>query len=146
MTLYPDIETIYFFFFTDEKFFNKTQRSVETINSIVDNKYIKLQTVDLSFDSYLESWKKISIQLEKISPENEIIVNISTMPRNMIFTMLHFLDKLKMSFEVRYYSPIEHGKEITRNPSKPQMILQHGGTMYPEKKTALIVILSYNFV
>ncbi|NOQ30638.1 MAG: hypothetical protein GQ570_05905 [Helicobacteraceae bacterium] len=76
--------------------------------------------------------------------QHNAILNISTMPRNMIFSVLHFLDKVGFSYDIKYYSPYKHGKDLTRNPSKPQLILQHGGIIYPEKKTILVIILGHD--
>lgn len=141
---HKDIEQIYFFYFKDEKFLTKTQKNIEILDTMVNDSGINIFKVDLDFEDYLYSWKTIATFMEKLIPEDEAILNISTMPRNMIFTMLHFLDKQKVNYEVCYYPPCKHGEDLTRNPSRPQMILQHGGIMYPEKKTALIVILGYD--
>ncbi|TDA62489.1 hypothetical protein E0765_11810 [Sulfuricurvum sp. IAE1] len=141
---HPDIQQIYFFYFLDEQFFTKTQKYVDTLESIVNNNDVTLKKASFSFKNYLETWKAIANKIEDLTSTDEVILNISTMPRNIIFTMLHFMDQKVANYEVTYYSPFTHGENLTKNPSKPQMILQHGGIMYPEKKTALIVILGHD--
>jgi len=139
-----NIDEIVCFYFEEEKFYSKTKKNISELQEIVNNESITISIYSLSFDDYLFSWKTMNDVFSKFNTEDEFILNISTMPRNIIFSIYHFLTNLESIFSIKYFSPMSHGNDITRNPSKPELILQHGGIMLPSKKIILIVILGHD--
>jgi len=141
---FSDIDEVVFFYFKEEKFYSKTKKNVSELQQIVNNESITISIHSLSFDDYLSSWKIVNDVFNEFDDEDEFVLNISTMPRNIIFSILHFLTNSESNFSIKYFSPMSHGNDITRNPSKPELILQHGGIMLPSKKIILIVILGHD--
>lgn len=139
------IKHIYCFYFDDSKFYSRTKEKIEEIEAIAKEKNVVFTKISLKFDKYIYSWKEVKNTFEEMHSDIEYIkLNITTMPRNMIFCMLHFLQDKGLKYDVIYYPAEEHSESPTTNPLKPHIVLQHGGIMYPDKKTVLIVFAGYD--
>ncbi len=115
----------------------------------IDEKYegmVKIsnpETVNLSIDNNKENWETIKRTIEE-SGINEALINISTMPRNIIFFLLHFLKVNDINAETIYYNAEKHDTNLTENPQLPQLVLQHSGVFESKNSTILVVLLGYD--
>jgi len=110
---------------------------IKTLNS--DN----VDIVNIEINNDVANWK----QLNKIFKENingNVLLNISTMPRNIIYYCLHFLDNFNYQYNTIYYNAIKHDEKLTQSPLTPNLILQHSGIFHSDKKTLLVVSLGYD--
>lgn len=137
-----EINTVYCFYF--EEFYGVTEKEIKKLQDFLTEKSINLVKIQLKFNDYIFSWKKVKDTFSSKIKENKVKLNISTMTRNMIFCMLHFLIKGQIKYSVIYYPAKEHSNQPTTNPLKPHIVLQHGGIMYPEKKTFLVIFVGYD--
>lgn len=137
-----NIDKIYCFYFKDDKFYNRTEEKISHLKSLAENKNIAYQDVALKFDEYIDSWMKVKEEFSTMTFDGVAQLNISTMPRNMIFCMLYFLKGKQ--YEVSYYPANKIGKNPTTNPSTPHIVLQHGGIMHPEKETMLVAFVGHD--
>jgi len=138
-----NISSIYCFYFEDDKFYNRTKKEIDKLKCLSENKKIPYQSVKLKFDEYIDSWVAIKKKFNDMSfGDGTAQLNISTMPRNMIFCMLHSLKGKK--YNVLYYPAKKIGTNPTTNPSTPHIVLQHGGIMRPDKKTMLVVFIGHD--
>lgn len=136
-----EIKFVHCFYF--EEFYDRTEPKIKELEEFLSDKDIKLKKIELKFEEYISSWKRVRDAFSDIEKINAIL-NISTMPRNMIFCMLHFLTKNKIKYNAVYYPAGGHSKQPTTNPLKPHIVLQHGGIMYPDKKTILVIFIGHD--
>lgn len=137
-----ELDKVFCFYFEDGQHVDETKKNINRAKELCQNP-VEFIEIALKFNDYKYSWKLI----EETFSRNEIvdaIFNISTMTRNMIFSLIHFLEKARVNYKVRYYLAESHGTDLTKNPSMPEMIFQHGGVMFPDLQTALIVIVGYD--
>lgn len=115
-------------------------------NDIKSKKMSKIDVeniVHLSLRDNIENWKIIKSEINDRKITNATI-NISTMPRNIIFLILHFLKVNNVDIKAIYYNAEEHGKSLTKDPQIPRLVLQHSGIFEPQKKTIVVVLLGYD--
>lgn len=137
-----EISDIYCFYFEDEKFSQRTRDKISELEAITSNKNLNLKKIALKFEDYIISWREVKEAFKEISLNQMTTLNISTMPRNMIFCMMHFLEN--SNYNVIYYPAEKHADKPTTNPSTPHIVLQHGGIMHPSKKTFLVVFIGHD--
>lgn len=136
------IRKVVCFYFEDGQHVKKTHENIEQFKSELPPEIV-FELIAIKFYDYKFSWERLELVCNKFD-DSDVILNISTMTRNIIFSMFHFLDKLSIPFKIKYYPADSHTNELTKNPSMPEMIFQHGGIMYPHLKTVLIVIVGYD--
>lgn len=112
---------------------------IEELNS----KKISVNFINMEINNDISNWKLLN-DIFKDNIEGNVLLNISTMPRNIIYYSLHFLDNLGCKYTVIYYNAIEHDSKLTQSPLTPNLILQHSGIFYSHKKTLLVVSLGYD--
>ncbi len=139
-TLQNNFSKIILLRFTDGHHLNEQNTIIENIKTL----NIKVELIDLTFNNDILIWKLFKNKLLNINNFGDILINISTMPRNVIYYLLHFLDSLKINYTSIYYKALTHSSKLTENPLKPSLILQHSGIFDLEKPTLLIACVGYD--
>ena len=96
----------------------------------------------------IDTWKKLSSGLSLVKEGNKVVLDISTMPRYLIWASLHFLEKCGANVELSYCSPTSYSDgdvPLTREPLEPRLILKHSGIFLPERPTVLIVQAGFDY-
>ena len=104
----------------------------------------KVEIINLLFNDDIANWKLLKHQVFNNQPLNNVLLNISTMPRNIIYYLLHFFKEFNLNYNSIYYKPVTHSSTLTKNPLTPSLILQHSGIFDLEKPTLLIVCVGYD--
>ncbi|MBH1970811.1 hypothetical protein FK216_06145 [Moraxellaceae bacterium AER2_44_116] len=105
---------------------------------------IKFQILDISYYDHLEVWRNLDTVITNL-PDNNILFDISTMPRHIILTCLHNFEKSKKHIDTCYFPPSSYGEWLSRDQSKPQFLYRHSGIMYPDLPTCLLVLAGFEF-
>jgi hypothetical protein len=103
----------------------------------------KIEIINLLFNDDIANWKLLKHEVFN-KPFNNVLLNISTMPRNIIYYLLHFLKEFNLNYNSIYYKSLTHSSTLTKNPLNPSLILQHSGIFDLEKPTLLIVCVGYD--
>lgn len=128
-----------------EEFLDRTEKNRLMAKSFIDKR---------SFNNYLEvpikndlkAWRLIEEYTTKHGLMNKkVLVDISTMPRCLIWFIFHFLTKNKNRVDYIYYSPGSYGKEewLVSDPEVPKLVLKHSGIAYPDQQTVILVQTGY---
>jgi len=104
----------------------------------------KIRFIDLEINNDKNNWTTLNEKFNTNLIDDEVLINISTMPRNMIFYTLHFLDKLQYKYKTIYYTVKNHHANLTQSPLTPRLILQHSGEFETNKKILLVIALGYD--
>ena len=105
-----------------------------------------VEIIYLTFSDDIKIWKQLKNELFTNESNNfgKVLLNISTMPRNIIYYLLHFLDLKNIQYTSIYYKALVHSERLTENPLKPSLILQHSGIFELEKPTLLTACVGYD--
>lgn len=125
---------------------NETETSCCTlkINDYCDRHKIKKQKI-LWKDHPISDWNTLSNLILQIPQEVSLYLDISTMPRDIIWTMFFFLRQRFKRFNIIYFKPKSYNDEwVSREPSSPRFLLKHSGIMEIGKPTCTVIITSFD--
>lgn len=94
-----------------------------------------------AFDD-IKTWKIIqSLFEENQIDQKNVLIDVSTMPRYLIWYLLHFLVSKANQITYSYFSPekYEECDWLTEEPMSPRLILKHSGIHLPNRNTILVV-------
>lgn len=98
---------------------------------------------ELTYEDPVNSWKdifKLIVMSKKFCNEN-VIVDISTMPREFIWIILSLLEETEANIDYLYYKPLEYNAEwLSRDPSKPRIVFKLGGEAKLGGSTTLLIL------
>jgi 3-dehydroquinate dehydratase len=115
------------------------------IEQLCSKKNIELKYIDITDDDPVSKWKI----LEKYFADQEnvgdsVLLDISTMPRETIWTILFFIHSLNIKVDYIYYTPLEYNKDwLSREPGKPRLLFKHSGITKLGNPTALIILTGF---
>lgn len=90
-------------------------------------------------------WSTLYQEVDFISKGDKVIMDVTTMSRNIIWTLLFFLKQKLSKISIVYHQPEKYDDTwISREPESPRLLFKHSGVMEVGKKTCLIIITSYD--
>jgi len=131
-------DKIILFYFREDRFFSLSSNNIEKIEAFATKNHIEIEKVALIFNDQIEIYNKSEHLLSTLG-KSTYYLNITTMPRHLIYICLDLLTSHKYTFEVLYYIPNSYGYEIAKNPDIPQLLIKHSGIFEAEKETLLVV-------
>jgi len=139
-----DTDKIFMFYYTEYQ--DRTKENRNKVRKICSYKSIELTEIEVSFKKYVDTWKIFrSTFLNEEWKEKEIIVDITTMPRESIWTIFYFLDYVGAEITYRYYRPEKYNDEwLSRDPGRPRLMLKQSGVAKLGAKTVLIVVTGFD--
>lgn len=93
---------------------------------------------------HVETWHTAGDALEGVSESDEIVLDITTMPRYLIWACLHNFDVRKVKFKCVYFPPASYGEWLSADTGKPQMVFRHSGLAYPDLPTCLLLFAGFD--
>jgi hypothetical protein len=131
------------------KKFNQTNLSiiddcVEQIKSYCDHKSIEFVVYEW-FDDPVKTYSLINSLLESISDNDFFHLDITTMPRDIIWTLLSVFNQRDNSVEIRYYQPESYCDTwLSKEPFSPRLLLKHSGLIEFGKQTCVVIITGFD--
>ena len=99
----------------------------------------------LSFGSPRDSWKDLRERIEKAVVSDDLItLDISTMPREVIWSVCHMLSQRRALIQYIYNKPNKYGDWLSRDPGRPRLLYRLAGIQNPGRPTALVVQTGYD--
>jgi hypothetical protein len=122
-----------------------TNISRKKIEKICLEKKVELRYLDITDNDPVAKWKILEKYFSDIKNIGEsILLDISTMPRETIWSILFFITPLKISVDYIYYTPLQYNKNwLSREPGKPRLLFKHSGISILGKPTALIILTGF---
>jgi hypothetical protein len=88
---------------------------------------------------------RTAIEVDHIAGD-EAILEISNMPRELMWVLLSFLKKYHETLSYIYHQPESYPEgNISREPEKPRLLLLHSGITDLSKKTAVIILTGFHW-
>ena len=108
----------------------------------------ELKVTDRVTDKALDSvanWKTLrDTILQNIPEKSEVIVDLSTMPREVIWTLFWLLDLRQTVIHYVYHRPQGYGKWLSRDPQWPRLVYKMSGLSKLGARTVLMVLAGYD--
>jgi len=139
---YKPTEIIVYYYFEYKDWSQSNRNYISKVSADLSVKYSEYE---LSFDGYIDTWKSLEKITGCISEGVDIIVDISTMPRDTIWSIFYILNKKINFFNYVYYKPKSYNKDwLSRDPSKPRLQLMQSGIFGLDKQTLLIIATGFD--
>lgn len=108
-------------------------------------KSIPINYVDICNDS-IRNWQELEKAINTWVDENDdVFLDITTMSRNIIWTILYFLRTKTQKVDIVYHRPQTYATDwISREPNQPRLLLKHSGIYDLGKETTLIMITGFD--
>lgn len=127
--------------FEIEEFADRTHAAkTKSLNLLSGKNHDEILPISMLDD--IKSWKILEQKLVTCEfDSNKVLIDISTMPRFLIWFLIHFLQRKKCAIYYRYYSPLRYGDctWLSGEPEEPRLIFKHSGIHLPDRGTALIL-------
>lgn len=133
----PELFTMFHY-----KEFNKwTEENRVKIRKICKTKKTPIQEIEVSFRDTKGTWEKLNqiFGLENWKKTNAL-VDMSTMPREMIWQVFYFLELADAEVNYIYYSPKKYHKTwLSREPGRPRLVHKLSGVSSFGRQTCLLI-------
>lgn len=116
------------------------------VSKVCDKKGIELKKdKELSFGSPLESWRTMVAEIEGvIEPGEDITLDITTMPRETLWSICHMFEPYRINVQYTYHRPDGYGDWLSRDPGTPRILYKQAGIQHLGRPIALIVQTGYD--
>ncbi len=132
------------FFFSS--YATRTQKNRHAVEEICKDNGIEYIPAKLDIDQPAYNWRTVIGCIENVIAEcADILIDISTMPREIIWYVLWMVEQSQRVARYVYHSPREYGDEwLSRDPRAPRFVYKLSGLAKPSTKTALLVTVGFD--
>ena len=139
-----NIKNIILILFEDYRTMDNINDNLIMLKSLAKSNKIQLNEIVLEYNDSINNWKI----LDKFFKENVIqnaLLNLTTIPRETIWTLLFYLRNNSTLVDYVYFKPKTYSKGwLTKNHKEPRLLFKHSGIFELEKKLVLFVITSFD--
>ena len=122
----------------------ETATTLNILKDICNRRGVHIKEVELLDDNF-SCFEKLRSIMSEILNMDEVCVDITTMPRNVIWSLLFYIKQVKKSIHIIYFSPQEYTKDwISREPSKPRLLFKHSGIVNLDLKNCLVIVTGFD--
>ena len=120
-------------------------KQVDKIRQKCTENHIRTSYLNIDND-VTNNWR---ITEEKISTfvdnEDKIYLDITTMSRNIVWSLLYFLRAKIRTVDIVYHMPETYNNDwISREPEHPRLLFKHSGIYDLAKKTTLVLVTGFD--
>ena len=100
----------------------------------------------LDVDKPADNWLMVIDSVESaIQNCQGVLIDISTMPREIIWYVLWLIEKSPTEIQYVYHSPENYGNDwLSRDPQAPRLVYKLSGLASPSVRTALLVTVGFD--
>ncbi len=113
-----------------------------TLRKTLDDAGCSARTLHVNLNSPLAGKRRLEEELNEARPA-KVILDISTLPRNYLFTVCHLLADSEINTTVRYYKPETYGSQLSRGVRSVHAIPGFEGDGVGFGATILVLILGF---
>lgn len=118
----------------------KNKPNLEKLRKTVNKE--RIHEVELSLIDDAKTWRKLEQVFDSLEiKSSDIYLDITTMPRFLIWFVMHFSTYLRNKTEIVYYRPksYECCDWLTSDAEQPRLVFKHSGLFLPDQPTVLII-------
>lgn len=140
-----EIKNLILISFEDYVSMEGMEQKRELLKKSAEKLNIRVIPIKLDYSNSIENWKTLDNFFNENSFGSEVLVNITTFPRETIWTLLFFLKKVVNHFMYIYFKPNEYDKTwLTKNHKHPRLLFKHSGVFDLNKKLVLFIITGFD--
>ena len=123
----------------------KTETPRTKLKAECEKRRLSYKEVELDPDRPHDNLREVDDTIGRFASTSPIVVDISTMPREIIWYIFWLNEYREASLGYRYYSPADYSDEwISRDPGRPRLVHKLSGIARPRAKTALLVAVGFD--
>ena len=124
----------------------RTREKRDTVEAICRAGNIECTLRRLNADGPASNWRIVLQAVDEAAQKSErVLVDISTMPREIIWYVLWRADGQFKRIDYVYHTPGSYGSGwLSRDPLVPRLVYKLSGEALPSKKTALLVTAGFD--
>ena len=131
------------FYFT--RYSDKTREERSFVKKLCKTKSLEYQEIELHLDFPGENLVRMARVIDSLDPCHAIVVDISTMPREIIWQTFWLCEGRNTNFGYRYHSPAKYsGKWLSRNFGRPRLVHKLSGIARSGTPTVLLLVAGYD--
>ena len=129
-----------------ESYAARTQENRGVVEKMCEDNGTTYTPVGLEADDPAANWRKIIETIEGIvQNDQEVLIDISTMPREVIWYVLWLLEQKSITTRYVYHSPRAYGDDwLSREPRTPRLVYKLSGEALPAAKTAFLATVGFD--
>jgi len=128
-----------------EEYADRTKENRAKISQLCAKKRITLKSTKIAAKSPADSWRIYGNEfLATQWTSKNVLVDISTMPRDSIWSLFFFLKKAGANISYIYYRPATYGDWLSRDPEKPRLLFKHSGVARLGYPTGLVIVTGFD--
>lgn len=131
------------FYYRDYSLWSKYNR--DKVEEICKDKNILLTTHELSFDDPVLNWRTLELVVNESYEQLGPLVDITTMPRDTIWSIFYFLQERVKYASYVYYKPETYNKDwLSRDPGRPRLAFRMSGIASLGDPTLLLIATGFD--
>ena len=136
-------EALVFFF---GSYAERTKENRHAAEELCKEKCIEYTPAEIDIDQPANNWRTVVECIEKaIAKCTGILIDISTMPREIIWYVFWIVEQYQREARYIYHSPQKYGDDwLSRDPRAPRFVYKLSGIALPSAKTALLVTVGFD--
>ena len=96
-------------------------------------------------DNPIENGESLNSCINQLEPNDIVHIDITTMPRDIIWTLLFYLNHRSNHVSIRYYQPeAYHNTWLSKEPYSPRLLLKHSGIIELGKPQCVVIITGFD--
>jgi hypothetical protein len=122
-------------------------RTIEArAKAFISLRYHRTDTIEgVLYGAPERTWKETLLpKLGQIEEGRSVVVDISTMPRDVIWQTFWFLDFRRCEIRYVYNRPTRYGNWLSRDPDTPRLVYKMSGVSQIGARTALVILAGYD--
>lgn len=130
-----------------EEYRSQTENNRERLGLLLDDHPgMKIEERKLSFESPEKTWRVLEDDLGPGSDVGRrVLVDVTTMPRDVIWGALFWLETSSAEMRYVYNRPKEYTDDwLARNPYRPRLMFKLAGTLEVDRPTALVAVTGFD--
>ena len=139
---HPCDQIVVFFFST---YADRTLDSRDTVRTECHSRDVKYDEIELDPTLPHGNLRVIHAAINRFRADAPIVVDISTMPREVIWYIFWISEERPTPLRYCYHSPRTYSDDwLSRDPGRPRLVHKLSGIALPQARTALLVAVGYD--
>jgi hypothetical protein len=131
-------------FFHPNAFIARTSEPLKKARELINQKSVDFTIAEIELTDHVLTWRSVEQTLKSVPINSKVILDITTMPRHLIWVCLHFLELSKAKVQCIYYRPQAYGDWLSGDNGKPKLLFRHSGIAYPDRQTCLLLFSGFD--
>lgn len=131
-----------------EEYAERTQQNRNDLRKLIEDSGGAYADFPTTLATSIDCWRALSQKIpELLGSERDVLLDISTGPREAIWYILHILCALGCAVTWRYYRPApdSYARDwLSRNAQSPRVLLKRSGIALPGRKTCIIALAGFD--